>query len=54
MTRMHQVEVLRKVRTAELEAVAVLRKIRENGAKCLSRSTGAFTFTAPGVYRVNR
>ena len=35
MTRMHQVKALWKVRTAELEAVAILRKIRENGGYVL-------------------
>ncbi len=53
MTRMHQVKALWKVRTAEIEAVAILRKIRENGASCLSTSTAAFTFTVPGVYHVS-
>jgi hypothetical protein len=53
MIRLHQVKAFWKVRTAELEVVAILRKIRENGATCLSTSTAAFTFTAPGVYRVS-
>ena len=39
-------------RLVKCVAVTVLRWIRENGATCLSTSTGAFTFTAPGMYRV--
>jgi len=35
MTRIHQVKALWKVRTDELEAVAILRKIRESGGYVL-------------------
>ena len=50
MTRMHQVKALWKVRTAELEAVVVLRKIRENGGYVLVDIDGGpmlFEFTEP-------
>jgi hypothetical protein len=49
MTRMHQVRVLWIVRTAELEAVAVLRKIRENGGFVLVDIDGGIH-----VYRAGR
>ncbi len=49
MTRMHQIKALWKVRTAELEAVAVLRKIRENGGYVLVDIDGGIH-----VYRAGR
>jgi hypothetical protein len=49
MTRMHQFKALWKVRTAELEAVAVLRKIRENGGYVLVDIDGGIH-----VYRAGR
>jgi hypothetical protein len=49
MTRMRQIEALRKVRTAELEAVAVLREIRENGGYVLVDINGGIH-----VYRAGR
>jgi hypothetical protein len=49
MARMHQVEALRKVRTAEFEAVAVLREIRENGGYVLVDIHGGIH-----VYRAGR
>ena len=49
MTRMHQVKALWKVRTAELEAVAILRKIRENGGYVLVDIDGGIH-----VYRAGR
>jgi hypothetical protein len=49
MTRMHQVEALWMARTAELEAVAVLRKIRENGGYVLVDVNGGIH-----VYRAGR
>ena len=52
MSRMHQVEALRKVRTDELEAVDVLRKIRENGGYVLVDINGGMHVY--GVWRVPR
>ena len=49
MTRMNQVRVLWIVRTAELEAVPVLRKIRENGGFVLVDIDGGIH-----VYRAGR
>jgi hypothetical protein len=49
MTRMRQIEALQKVRTAELEAVAVLREIRENGGYVLVDINGGIH-----VYRAGR
>ena len=49
MIRMHQVKALWKVRTAELEAVAILRKIRENGGYVLVDINGGIH-----VYRAGR
>jgi hypothetical protein len=49
MTRMHQVKALWKVRTAELEAVPILRKIRENGGYVLVDIDGGIH-----VYRAGR
>ena len=49
MTRMDQVKALWKVRTAELAAVAILRKIRENGGYVLVDIDGGFH-----VYRAGR
>ena len=49
MTRMHQVKALWKVRTAELAAVAILRKIRENGGYVLVDIDGGIH-----VYRAGR
>jgi hypothetical protein len=46
---MRQFEALQKVRTAELEAVAVLRKIRENGGYVLVDINGGIH-----VYRAGR
>src|SRR5216684_6402349 len=49
MTRMHQVKALWKVRTAELEAVAILRKdSRERGLRaCRRGGPMLFDFTEP-------
>jgi hypothetical protein len=49
MTRMRQIEALQKVRTAELEAVTVLREIRENGGYVLVDINGGIH-----VYRAGR
>jgi hypothetical protein len=49
MTRMHQVKALWKVRTAEFEAVAILRKIRENEGYVLVDIDGGIH-----VYRAGR
>jgi hypothetical protein len=46
---MHQVKAFWKLRTAELEAVAVLRKIRENGGYVLVDIDGGIH-----VYRAGR